>query len=112
MTILLASLCREEYNKVHRLQSTKEIWDILKTAQEGDKITKMEVVDGELGWFALNKGEEPQEIYTRLKTMVNQVQNHRSTKWTDYGVVKLMLRSLVFVMLFLFNYFMKILGTK
>jgi hypothetical protein len=112
MTILLASLCREEYNKVHRLQSAKEIWDILKTAHEGDKITKMEVVDGELGWFALNKGEEPQEIYNRLKTMVNQVQNHGSTKWTDYGVVKLMLRSLVFVMLFLFNYFMKILGTK
>jgi hypothetical protein len=25
-SILLASLCREEYNKVHRLKSAKEIW--------------------------------------------------------------------------------------
>jgi hypothetical protein len=31
-TILLASLCREEYNKVQGLKSAKEIWDMLKTA--------------------------------------------------------------------------------
>jgi hypothetical protein len=60
--VLLASLCREEYNIVG-LQSTKEIWDALKTAHGGDKITKMEVIEGELRWFTLNKGEEPQEIY-------------------------------------------------
>jgi hypothetical protein len=38
-TILLVSLCREEYNKVEGLKSTKEIWDVLKTMQEGDRIT-------------------------------------------------------------------------
>jgi hypothetical protein len=38
-TILLASLCREEYNKVNRLESAKEIWDTLNTTHEGDKIT-------------------------------------------------------------------------
>jgi hypothetical protein len=32
--ILLASLCREEYNKVQGLKSAKEIWDVLKTAHE------------------------------------------------------------------------------
>jgi hypothetical protein len=31
-TILLASLSREEYNKVQGLKSAKEIWDVLKTA--------------------------------------------------------------------------------
>ena len=31
-TILLASLSREEYNKVQGLKSAKEIWDLLKTA--------------------------------------------------------------------------------
>jgi hypothetical protein len=36
-TILLASLCREEYNKVQGLKSVKEIWDVLKTAHEGDE---------------------------------------------------------------------------
>jgi hypothetical protein len=64
--VLLASLCMEEYNKIHGLQTTKEIWDALKMTHEGDKITKitkMEVIKGELGQFTLNKGEEPQEMY-------------------------------------------------
>jgi hypothetical protein len=61
-TILLASLCREEYNKVQGLTSAKEIWDVLKTTHEGDevtKITKRERIEGELGRFVLNQGEEP-----------------------------------------------------
>jgi hypothetical protein len=40
-TILLASLNREEYNKVQGLKSAKEIWDVLKTAHEGDEVTKI-----------------------------------------------------------------------
>jgi hypothetical protein len=98
-SILLASLCREEYNKVQGLKSAKEIWDVLKTAHEGDevtKITKRETIEGELGRFVLNKGEEPQSMYNRLKTMVNQVRNLRSTKWDDHEMVKVILRSLVF----------------
>jgi hypothetical protein len=39
-TILLASLSREEYNKVQGLKSAKEVWDVLKTAHEGDELTK------------------------------------------------------------------------
>jgi hypothetical protein len=98
-SILLASLCREEYNKVQGLKSAKEIWDVLKTAHEGDevtKITKQETIEGELGRFVLNKGEEPQAMYNRLKTMVNQVRNLGSTKWDDHEMVKVILRSLVF----------------
>jgi hypothetical protein len=62
-TILLTSLSREEYNKVQGLKSAKEIWDVLKTAHEGDevtKITKRETIEGELGRFMLNQGEDPQ----------------------------------------------------
>jgi hypothetical protein len=98
-TILLASLCREEYNKVQGLKSAKEIWDVLKTAHEGDevtKITKWEMIEGELGRFVLNQGEEPQAMYNRLKTLVNQVCNLGSTKWDDHEMVKVILRSLVF----------------
>jgi hypothetical protein len=98
-TILLASLCREEYNKVQGLKSTKEIWDVLKTAHEGDevtKITKWETIEGELGRFILNQGEEPQAMYNRLKALVNQVRNLRSTKWDDHEMVKVILRSLIF----------------
>jgi hypothetical protein len=98
-TILLASLCREEYNKVQGLKSAKEIWDVLKTTHEGDevtKITKRETIEGELGRFILNQGEEPQAMYNRLKTLVNQVRNLGSTKWDDHEMVKVILRSLVF----------------
>jgi hypothetical protein len=82
-SILLASLCREEYNNVQGWKSAKEIWDILKTAHEGDKVTKITKrgkIEGELGRFILNKGEEPQAMYNRLNTMVNQVLNLGSTK--------------------------------
>jgi hypothetical protein len=99
-TIRLASLSREEYNKVQGLKSAKEIWDVLKTAHEGDevaKITKWEKIEGELGQFVLNQGEEPQAIYNRLKTLVNQVRNLESTKWDDHEMVKVILRSLVFL---------------
>jgi hypothetical protein len=35
-SILLASLCREEYNKIQGLKSAKEIWVVLKTTHEGE----------------------------------------------------------------------------
>jgi hypothetical protein len=98
-TILLASLSREEYHKVQGLKSAKEIWNVLKTAHEGDevtKITKRETIEGE-GRFMLHQGEEPQAMYNRLKTLVNQVRNLRSTKWDDHEMVKVILRSLVFL---------------
>jgi hypothetical protein len=99
-TILLQALSREEYNKVQGLKSAKEIWDVLKTTHEGDevtKITKRETIEGELGRFRLRQGEEPQDMYNRLKTLVNQVRNLGSKKWDDHEMVKVILRSLVFL---------------
>jgi hypothetical protein len=84
---------------VQALKSAKEIWDVLKSAHEGDevtKITKRETIEGELGRFVLNKGEEPQAMYNQLMTMVNQVRNLRSAKWDNHEMVKVILRSLVF----------------
>jgi hypothetical protein len=98
--ILLQSLSREKYNKVQGLKSAKEVWDVLKTAHEGDemtKITKRETIEGELGRFMLHQGEDPQAMYNRLKTLVNQVRNLGSTKWDDHEMVKVILRSLVFL---------------
>jgi hypothetical protein len=95
-TILLASLCRDEYNKVSGLDNAKQIWDTLKISHEGNDatmITKMELVEGELGKFAMIRGEEPTQTYNRLKTLVNKIRSYGSTRWTDHGVVRLMLRS-------------------
>jgi hypothetical protein len=45
----------------------------------------------------LNQGEDPQAMYNRLKTLVNQVRNLGSTTWDDHEMVKVILRSLVFL---------------
>jgi hypothetical protein len=85
---------------VQGLKSAKKNWDVLKTAHEGDevtKITKRETIKGELGRFMLHQGEEPQAMYNWLKTLVNQVRNLGSTKWDDHEMVKVILRSLVFL---------------
>jgi hypothetical protein len=65
--VLLASLCRNEYNKVGGLDNAKEICDTLKIAHEGNDITmitKMELVDNELWRFAMKRGEQPTDMYT------------------------------------------------
>jgi hypothetical protein len=95
-TILLASLCRNEYNKVSGLDNAKQIWDTLKISDEGNDatmITKIELVEGELGRFAMIRGEEPTQTYNKLKTLVNKIQSYGSTRWIDHDVVLLMLRS-------------------
>jgi hypothetical protein len=84
---------------VQGLKNAKEIWDVLKTVHEGGevtKITKHETIEGELGRFVLNKGEEPQAMYNWFKTMVNQVRNLGSTKWDEHEMVKVILTSLIF----------------
>jgi hypothetical protein len=82
------------------MKSAKEIWDVLKTAHEGDevtKITKRETIEGELDRFRLRQGKEPQDMYNRLKTLVNQVRNLGSKKWDDHEMVKVILRSFIFL---------------
>jgi hypothetical protein len=72
--VLLVSLYMDEYNKVNGLENAKERWDTLRTTNEGNtmtKITKMELIEGELGRFAMKKGEGPQEMYNKLKSLVN-----------------------------------------
>jgi hypothetical protein len=81
---------------VSGLDNAKQIWDTLKISHEGNDatmITKIELVEGELGRFAMIRGEEPTQTYNRLKTLVNKIRSYGSTRWTDHDVVRLMLRS-------------------
>jgi hypothetical protein len=78
------------------LDNAKQIWDTLKISHEGNDatmITKMELVEGELGRFVMIRGEESTQTYNRLKTLVKKIRSHVSTRWTDHDVVRLMLRS-------------------
>jgi hypothetical protein len=93
-TVLLASLCRDEYNKVSGLDNAKQIWDNLKISHEGNDATmiiKMELVEGELGRFAMIRGQKTTETYNRLKTLL--IRSYGSTRWMDHDVFRLMLRS-------------------
>jgi hypothetical protein len=56
-------------------------------------ITKKELVEGEMGRFAMIRGEEPTQTYNRLKTLVNKIRSYGSTRWTNHNIVRLMLRS-------------------
>jgi hypothetical protein len=81
---------------VSGLDNARQIWDTLKISHEGNgitMITKMELVEGELGRFAMIRGEEPTQTYNGLKTLVNKIRSYGSTRWTDHDVVRLMLRS-------------------
>jgi hypothetical protein len=65
------------------LDNAKEIWDTHKISQDGNDITmitKMELVEGELGRFAMKRGEEPTETYNSLKTLVNKIRSYGSTR--------------------------------
>jgi hypothetical protein len=89
-------LCREEYHKVSGLDNAKQIWDTLRISHEVNDVTmltKMELVEGKLGRFAMIRGEEPTQTYNRLKTLVNKIRSYGSTRWTDHNVVRLMIRS-------------------
>jgi hypothetical protein len=105
-SILLASLCREEYNKVQGLKSAKEIWDVLKIAHEGDevtKITKCETIKGELGRFFLNKGKSHKPCTTgsrrwSTKCATSGAQNGMIMKWS-----RLFLDPSFFVILLKYN---------
>jgi hypothetical protein len=66
-TVLLASLCREEYHKVSGLDNAKQIWDTLKISHEGNDVTmltKMELVEGELGRFVMIRGRSQLKLTT------------------------------------------------
>jgi hypothetical protein len=44
-TVLLASLCGDEYHKVSGLDNAKQIWDTLKISHEGNDVTMLTVGD-------------------------------------------------------------------
>jgi hypothetical protein len=81
---------------VSGLDNAKQIWDTLKISHKGNDatlITKMELVEGELGRFSMIREEEPTQTYNRLKTLVNKIRSYGSRRWTDHDVDRLMLRS-------------------
>ena len=67
--ILFNGLCPEEFNKISRLENTKEIWDTFIDMHEGtesDKESKLDVLQSQLDKFKMKDGEGVAEMYSRL----------------------------------------------
>src|SRR5579859_5671735 len=96
VSILLGSVSLEEYNKISGLGVAHEIWTTLRESHEGDSKSKkgmIEVLEGELGDFAMLKGETLQSLYDRLMVKVNKIRSLGSEDWNDNKVTRLFLRA-------------------
>jgi hypothetical protein len=75
-SVLLSSLEKDEFDRVNGLQTTKEIWDTLQRAHEGTKPmkkAKRQLIEGQLDRFVMLDDEGKQEMYNRIKKLVNKV---------------------------------------
>ena len=96
ISVLLQSLNKDEFDRVDGLRKAKDIWDTLRVAHEGTKVVrkaKAEMFEGMLDRFVMLDDESPQEMYNRLKQLVNKARAHGSKRWNDRMVVKRLLRA-------------------
>lgn len=95
-TVLLASLCEEELDRVEGMESARKIWRTLQRAHEGTnnvKQSKIEELEGELGRFVMLDDETPQKMLRRLMVMVNKLRALGSNKYSRHEIVKLITRA-------------------
>jgi hypothetical protein len=75
-SVLLSSLDKDEFDRVNGLEKAKDIWDTLQRAHEYTKLmkkAKRQLIEGQLDRFAMLDDESLQEMFNRLKKLVNKV---------------------------------------
>jgi hypothetical protein len=96
VNVLLSALEKDEYDRVDGLENAKEIWDTLKVFHQGTRPVrkaKVQILEGQLDRFVMLDDESPQEMYHRLKKLVNKVRAYGSRKWNDKLVVERILKA-------------------
>jgi hypothetical protein len=86
ISIPTSSVDKEEFNHVDDLDVIKELWTTLQMAHERSKPVrkaKIEMLEEQLNRFIMFDDETPQDMFNRLKTMVNKAKALGSNKWTD-----------------------------
>jgi hypothetical protein len=89
---------KDEFDGVNGLEKAKDIWNTLQRAHEGTKPvkkSKRQLIEGQLDRFVMLDDEDPQEMYNRLKKLVNKVRSYGSKRWSDRRVIYRMLRAYV-----------------
>jgi hypothetical protein len=96
ITILTSLVDREEFNRVDGLDEAKEVWATLRMAHEGSKPmrkAKIDMLEGQLNRFVMFDDETPQNMFNRLKKLVNKANALGSKKWTDRMLTEHMMRA-------------------
>jgi hypothetical protein len=87
---------KEEFNRVDDLDEAKEVWTTLWMAHEGLKpvrMAKIEMLEGQLNRSIMLDDKTPQDMFNRLKKMVNKVKALGSKKWTDRLLTEWLMRA-------------------
>jgi hypothetical protein len=84
--ILTSTVDKEDFNRVDGLDLAKDVWITLRMTHEGPKpmrMVKIEMLEGQLNRFIMFDDETPQDMFNRLKKMVNMAKALGSKKWID-----------------------------
>jgi hypothetical protein len=96
ITILNSSVDKEEFNRVDGLEEAKDVWTTLRMAHEGSNPVRkvnIDMLEGQLNRFIMFDDETPQEMFNRLKKLVNKTNALGSKKWTDRMLTEHMMRA-------------------
>jgi hypothetical protein len=96
VNVLLFALEKDEYDRVNGFEKVKETWDTLKVFHQGTRPVrkaKVQILEGQLDRFIMLNDESPQEMYHRLKKLVNKVRYYGSRKWNNKLAVERILRA-------------------
>jgi hypothetical protein len=79
---------KDEFDRVNVLEKAKDICDTLQRAHEGTKLmkkAKRQLIEGQLDRFSMLDDEDPQEMYNRLKKLINKVRAYGSKNGVTEG---------------------------
>jgi hypothetical protein len=96
MPKLTSSVDKEEFNRVDGLDETKEVWTTLWMAHEGQKPVKkakIDMLEGQLNRFVMFDDEISQDMFNRLKKLVNKAKALWSKKWANCMLTEHMMRA-------------------
>jgi hypothetical protein len=73
ISILTSSMDQEEFNHLDGLDVAKDVWTTLWLSHgEPVRMAKIEMLEGQLNRFIMFDDETPQDMFNRLKKVVNK----------------------------------------
>jgi hypothetical protein len=86
---------KEEFNRVDGLEEAKNVWTTLRMAYEESnpmRNAKIDMLEGKLNRFVKFNDKTHQDMFNRLKKLINKAKDLRSKKWTDRMLMEHMMR--------------------